>query len=306
MEEYNLDSTWRIINAISVELIDKEKFDEIRKDNFDKQRKYIDLNLDKKDWLEQIWYIYINTELANIFWKHKKEIDNIVYYWEQNSNLSKTQKINKWWDKFINFSNELDKKASFIDNQPHNLCWYITTIFHELNKILNELDILFKEITKIINFSFNRFDNKNLDWKSIHSLRIQYNMFIGNVLAVYEYLDLFIVIENLYFEKSIFWKKLKNKKIQLQVSREQRLKPYFIQNNLTNYLKLFEEYKKERDFLLHKWNIDFRFLQDKDKNIFIKIKNTFLIDKIKNDYNNIENLLNSFFENYKIKIAEKS
>ncbi len=222
---------------------------------------------------------------------------------KQNDNWWKTLKINKWWDKFINFSNEWEKIFSFIDNQPHNLCWYINIISNELNKVLNELDISFEEIVKIMNFDFNRFDNKNLDWKSIHKLRIQYNMFIGNILSVYEYLDLFIVVENLYFEKTVNWKDLNNNKIQLQVSREQRLEPYFTKKNLKNYLKLFKTYKEERDFLLHKWNINFRFLEDKHKNIFIKIKNTFLIKKIKEDYSNIEKLLNDFFQIYTNNLA---
>jgi hypothetical protein len=71
-------------------------------------------------------------------------------------------------------------------------------------------------------------------------------------MSLYEYLDLFIVIENLFFEKTVNLKNLKNNKIQLSVPREQRLKPYLEKNKLEEFYNLFEYYKKKRDFLLHK------------------------------------------------------
>jgi len=61
---------------------------------------------------------------------------------------------------------------------------------------------------------------------------------------------------------------------------------------------LYEKYKDNRDFLLHKWNMDFRFLEDKNNNIVIKVKNDLLINKIKNDYDNIKLILNTFFNKY--------
>jgi len=228
MKEYDIDSTWRMINAFSVEIIDKKEFDSVREKNNQNKIKYIDLELYKKEWLEYIWYQYMNSVLANIFWNYKNKINDIVYYWKPNSDWSKTQKINIWWDKYIKFSDRDDK-------QVHNLCWYINIVSWEFNKNLNELDLLYKKITKIINSDkciniLN--DRKNLDWTFVHNLRVNYNIFIANIVSMFEYIDLFIVIENLFYEKTIDWNELENKEIKLRGPRKKKIRTLFQEKSI--------------------------------------------------------------------------
>ncbi len=286
---YDFDSTWRMINAFSVHLINNDEFNNIRKERLWNKAKYIDCDTDKDEWLEYIGSMYRNTDLASSFWDFKKKIDNSIYYWEKNIDWSKTQRINSWWWVFIKFCDKCN-----IDIQVHNLSWYVNIIYTELNKTLNELDYLYKEIVNIINSDKYIFiEYNNLDSSFIHSLRAHYNMFIANIVSIYEYLDLFIVVEKIFYNKN-----LKNNMVQLQVDRAQRLKPYFERNGLLNLFNLYKEYKTNRDFLLHKWNIDFRFLKDNSNNIIIKIKNKLLIDKVNIDYNNIKLIIEDFFNIY--------